>query len=302
MGLLIEVILLSFASQRIEILTCSIEAHSHSHNVDLLGLSGVFLVPYFLILVVCGIPLLYMELAVGQYTRRGPIGAIGKMCPLFKGAGMASVVISFLMSTYYNVIIAWALYYFFTAFKSHLPWRECLNRWNTVNCLQVNSSRLPTAVPLSSTNPVKRVASGKCCRGFAAAVDNIVLLQPPDKNLYSGSKVHESRSPTQEFYDHKVLQVTSGIEDPGAMRWELVACLFVAWILVYFSLWKSVKSSGKVVYFTATFPYILIVAFLARAVTLEGAELGLAYFFNPKWELLGNANVSFEYNDNIICI
>jgi solute carrier family 6 (neurotransmitter transporter, taurine) member 6 len=42
-------------------------------------------VPYFLILVICGIPMLYMELAVGQYTRRGPIGAIGKLCPLLKG-------------------------------------------------------------------------------------------------------------------------------------------------------------------------------------------------------------------------
>ena len=36
--------------------------------------------------VVCGIPLLYMELAVGQYTRQGPIGAMHKISPFFKGA------------------------------------------------------------------------------------------------------------------------------------------------------------------------------------------------------------------------
>lgn len=48
-------------------------------------MAGVFLVPYFIILVICGIPMLFMELAVGQYTGRGPIGAIGQMCPLFKG-------------------------------------------------------------------------------------------------------------------------------------------------------------------------------------------------------------------------
>lgn len=29
--------------------------------------------------------MLYMELAVGQYTGRGPIGALGQLCPLFKG-------------------------------------------------------------------------------------------------------------------------------------------------------------------------------------------------------------------------
>lgn len=50
-----------------------------------LNLAGVFLIPYFIILVVCGIPMLYMELAVGQYTGRGPIGALGQLCPLFKG-------------------------------------------------------------------------------------------------------------------------------------------------------------------------------------------------------------------------
>jgi solute carrier family 6 GABA transporter-like protein 6/8/11/12/13 len=49
------------------------------------SIPGVFLVPYFLILIICGIPLLYMELAVGQFTRRGPIGALAQICPLFKG-------------------------------------------------------------------------------------------------------------------------------------------------------------------------------------------------------------------------
>lgn len=46
---------------------------------------GVFLIPYFIIMIICGVPLLYMELAVGQLTGRGPIGAIGHLCPLLKG-------------------------------------------------------------------------------------------------------------------------------------------------------------------------------------------------------------------------
>jgi solute carrier family 6 (neurotransmitter transporter, taurine) member 6 len=45
---------------------------------------------------------------------------------------------------------------------------------------------------------------------------------------------------------NKILQISQGIEYPGGMRWELVACLICAWILVYFALWKSIKSSGKV--------------------------------------------------------
>lgn len=85
--------------------------------------------------------------------------------------------------------------------------------------------------------------------------------------------------------------MTAGIHDFGAVRWELLACLTVAWVLVYFCLWKGVRSSGKVVYVTATLPYVFIGAFIFRAMTLDGAYLGLEYFFKPKWEQLLEAKV-----------
>ncbi|XP_019750842.1 sodium- and chloride-dependent GABA transporter ine [Hippocampus comes] len=95
---------------------------------------GAFLVPYFLMLVVLGIPLLHMELTIGQYTKRGPIHALAQLCPLLKGVGIASVAISFIMCTYYNVVITWALYYLFSSFQVPLPWQGCNNTWNTPNC------------------------------------------------------------------------------------------------------------------------------------------------------------------------
>lgn len=75
------------------------------------------------------------------------------------------------------------------------------------------------------------------------------------------------------------------------IRWDLVACLVCAWILVYFAIWKSIKSSTKIRYFTASFPFVLIVVLLGRALTLEGAEKGLQFFFRPNWDALKNANV-----------
>ena len=46
---------------------------------------GAFLIPYIIMLIFCGLPLLFMELTAGQYTRQGPIGALGKICPLLQG-------------------------------------------------------------------------------------------------------------------------------------------------------------------------------------------------------------------------
>ena len=47
---------------------------------------------------------------------------------------------------------------------------------------------------------------------------------------------------------------------------------------------KGIKSSGKVVYFTATFPYVILLILLVRALFLDGAVEGLKFFFVPRWE------------------
>merc|ERR1719225_2073836 len=122
---------------------------------------GAFLVPYFIMLALCGIPLLFMELAVGQYTRRGPIGALDKLCPILKGAGVGTVVIS------------WAMFSLSASFQSPLPWATCHNWWNTDNCFNELSN---------STH----------------------------------NRTEDRVSATQEFFDHRVLQMTEGIHDMGA--------------------------------------------------------------------------------------
>ena len=47
----------------------------------------------------------------------------------------------------------------------------------------------------------------------------------------------------------------------------------------------------QVVYFTATFPYVILIALLVRGVTLPGAKVGLEYLFIPDWSKLGEFQV-----------
>lgn len=42
------------------------------------------------------------------------------------------------------------------------------------------------------------------------------------------------------------LHESQGIHDLGLPRWDLTMCLVVVVFILYFSLWKGVKSSGKV--------------------------------------------------------
>uniref|UniRef100_A0A8C6W2C7 Solute carrier family 6 (neurotransmitter transporter), member 20A n=1 Tax=Nannospalax galili TaxID=1026970 RepID=A0A8C6W2C7_NANGA len=86
---------------------------------------GSFLVPYIIMLIVEGMPLLYLELAVGQRMRQGSIGAWRTISPYLSGVGVASVVVSFFLSMYYNVINAWGFWYLFHSFQDPLPWSVC---------------------------------------------------------------------------------------------------------------------------------------------------------------------------------
>nr|XP_028606381.1 sodium- and chloride-dependent transporter XTRP3 isoform X2 [Podarcis muralis] len=78
---------------------------------------GGFLIPYLIMLIVEGMPLLYLELAVGQHMRQGSIGAWKAISPYLCGVGIASVIVSFFLSMYYNVINAWAFWYLFHSFQ-----------------------------------------------------------------------------------------------------------------------------------------------------------------------------------------
>ena len=57
----------------------------------------------------------------------------------------------------------------------------------------------------------------------------------------------------------------------GEFKLDLAGCLVLAWVLVFLCLIKGIQSSGKVVYFTATFPFVAMAALLVVGVSLPGA-------------------------------
>lgn len=54
-------------------------------------------------------------------------------CFFSPGVGITMVLISVFVAIYYNVIIAYSLYYLFASFQSVLPWANC-SSWADENC------------------------------------------------------------------------------------------------------------------------------------------------------------------------
>ncbi|KAJ8333760.1 hypothetical protein SKAU_G00410790 [Synaphobranchus kaupii] len=87
------------------------------------------------------------------------------------------------------------------------------------------------------------------------------------------------------------LHNSEGIQDLGLPQPRLVLCLVVVVFILYFSLWKGVKSSGKVVYITATMPYVVLFVLFIRGITLPGAMDGIRAYLHIDLEKLNNPTV-----------
>lgn len=237
---------------------------------------GAFIIPYFVMLLLIGLPIFFLELSFGQFASLGPL-TIWKINPLFKGIGYATVATVWLFDIYYNVIVSHILFFLCASFKSifsGIPWDNCNHEWNTEFCIDSNHNTSGMTYNSSGTN---------------ATVFSVVL---PDSNSTLNNVTY--RTAAQEYYNIYVLQKSSGIDDIGSINWRLCLLLLLAWSIVLICLIRGVQSLGRVVYFTALFPYVMLTILLIRGVTLKGASQGIIFYLKPKFSELLNARVWCE--------
>lgn len=173
---------------------------------------GAFFIPYLFALLTAGIPLLIMEFTIGQKYRGSAPLSYARMNKKAEWIGWWQVAISFVIATYYAVIIAWAMSY--SVFAINLSW-------------------------------------GEDTGGFL-------------------------------FGEYLKLDV-----DPGQVG-SLVPGVFIPLVLVWIvalgvlfaGVKKGIELANRIFIPTLVIMFLIIVI---RAVTLEGAAIGLDAFFKPDW-------------------
>ncbi|XP_011213288.2 sodium-dependent nutrient amino acid transporter 1 isoform X2 [Bactrocera dorsalis] len=109
------------------------------------------------------------------------------------------------------------------------------------------------------------------------------------ENVTSSEKLQSS---SELYFSNTVLRELDDIsEGIGIPSWRLILTLSLSWIVTYLILIKGMRSLGKVAYFLAIFPYVILITLLIRAVTLEGSVDGIIYFLKPEWDKLLNMKV-----------
>ena len=96
---------------------------------------------------------------------------------------------------------------------------------------------------------------------------------------------------TEAFWFDQVLDASDSIDHSGGVVGKVLGALFGAWVIVALCEIKGIQSAGYVVYFTATFPYLILFILFFKGVTLPGAGAGIRFYLTPDWKQLGHANV-----------
>jgi len=327
---------------------------------------ATFLIAYIIMLLVAGLPLFFLELTIGQYSGKGPIKLFGRVAPAMKGLGHAMLVITVLVVIYYNMIIAWTIFYTFAGFTSTLPWGECgnselfsqncytvvqdkacyenntldtfwnkectsvenlcknfdmvladkMDNYNRTQCTNFTEDVIlnEKACELLKLEPmmVDDSPDVKCLNSFEEVVTltcDMLNRNPYDENgqtiCKDGqedlplNKAYKRITASEDYFKRAMLGMDeeTSWENMGGLKWELVLCLAAAWFIVCLSLIKGVQSSGKVVYFTALFPYLVLTILLINGVMLDGAAKGIEFYVYPTYEKLQGLNKVQVWSD-----
>ncbi|XP_072914721.1 sodium- and chloride-dependent neutral and basic amino acid transporter B(0+)-like isoform X4 [Hemitrygon akajei] len=228
---------------------------------------GAFLIPYTLMLAFAGMPMFFLESAFGQFASCGCI-AVWKAVPMLQGVGITMMIVVSFSNFTYICIIGYSLFYLFASLQSPLPWADCFSWWGA----DETCSR-------TLRDPLCNLTLDN---GYSEIV-NTTWLQRNNKTCSNGSEINvPHQGPSEQYWVKGVLHQSSLMDEMGNIVWHLALCLLLAWLIVGAALSKGIKSSGKVVYFTATFPYVVLTVLLIRGLTLEGAHKGIEFYIGSQ--------------------
>lgn len=181
---------------------------------------GAFLIPYFVAMLIAGIPFMMLEFGLGHKFRGSAPRIFTSISKRWEWLGWWQVLVAFVIACYYVVVIAWAIDYFILSFTQG---------W--------------TADP---------------------------------KGFFFGAFLGLTNSPL----------------NLGDIQWKIFAASSFAWIVAFISVFTGVRGGierANKIFMPLLF--ILVLIFIGRVITLDGASEGLNWLFRPDFSALTSGKV-----------
>uniref|UniRef100_A0A0N4Z6Q9 Transporter n=1 Tax=Parastrongyloides trichosuri TaxID=131310 RepID=A0A0N4Z6Q9_PARTI len=244
---------------------------------------SAFLIPYLICSILIGIPVLLLEMSLGQYSGAGASVTYGRITPLLNSLGWGMICVCGFIGTFYIIVFTWIFYYIIEIITGNIETiSTCGHKWNTEYCI---SNFADYGCSLKSGNLINSsyIFFNDTCNlvptGIEASQYRIELF---NNNSIDYSKIINAG---EEFFFRNMLQFNSNFsEGIFQVNWYLLFLFTLLWGLVILIIFKGVAIIGKISLVASTAPYIIIMGFFAFGLTLDGSYTGIEYYlFKPEW-------------------
>merc|ERR1719228_2098012 len=103
------------------------------------------------------------------------------------------LLVSGIVCIYYNVIIAWTVYYLFMSFRAVLPWSHCDNDWNTKDgCIDDKGIHSALQAQLQASNSTSNIT------GLANNISDIATTVATAVGAVASNVTNRTGTPASE--------------------------------------------------------------------------------------------------------
>ncbi|CAI4232465.1 unnamed protein product [Auanema sp. JU1783] len=209
---------------------------------------GIFLIPYITCHLFIGFPLLYLQLAIGQWSGLSMPAALEALAPIASGVGWVFIIMGIIFAIYLNIYVAWGLHFMLQSiravFSGVIPWEVC----STAMVLGKSCCDLDNLSNCSSTN-------SSIIASEAYFLTNIIPVQDP--------------------FDYSI-----------SLQGYAVICFLISWLLTTVGSLRFTHSTGLGATLAVVTPFVFLFILFLRGIALPGAHTGISFLLNIDTELL----------------
>ncbi|CAG7815543.1 unnamed protein product [Allacma fusca] len=274
---------------------------------------GAFFIPFVIILIFVGIPLVFMEFTVGQYLSVGPTEACAQLAPILTGVSYLMAWNAMMTCILYAMMMSWSRFYTSVSTSCNKVWESCNkdHYYNTPECFTGEEDDQCEDIGYNTSawsyRHEDKIYYNYTCIPAKHFCDMFGAQYVPISKMcvFNGSQVsfsiyeRRTNAPSEHFYGgicglqrlkevmkkmgkydpadpsdyQEGLELVKNEESHSGINMKLYS--LTTWLLLAIFLYEGLLSVSGVTYIFTACPFILLIIFTSKALSLSSAITGI---------------------------